>query len=572
MSSDKDNRGVDRRLLPTCAQVEGWKLGPVLLLWVVCSAFSLAIYWQALRGPFISDDVLYIVSNPWTTELSLENVVGMFDPVGESRFQTANYAPLHLLATATERWLFWDDPLGYHVVNALVHALNAVLLMLLFIRSGLSVPAGFLGGVLFLVHPANVEAVAWSSQLKTDGALALSLGALLSFRRFPATATLLFTAGLLTKASASFTLPMVVVGMLLCGADQDKRRLWPWVGAWVLALALYSVPQFSAFHPRGDVEVPEYADTLVHLRTIASIGARYLAMAATSWGLSHAPEHPPVTDALDPWWLIALPATALLTWRIVVTLRRKSVESAYWIGAAAAFVPVSQIIPFSHPIGDRYLYFILPGLIGGTLFAMRDAAENMQITLSRLGAASSVFLRASAAVAVVLAIFFAIRASERARLWSDEMLLSLDSARHFPEGRAAAYLDSQRAAQSGDVDTAVSRLREAQRLKRDLFHSLLLDPLLEPVRSDPVFRELVREVAGRYIDQIRSRDPITQTELSAISIAYFERGQYDEAERALETAVARGGILERELRSELESLRLLRAEDAGDRVAPPQNR
>ena len=42
--------------------------------------------------------------------------------------------------------------------------------------------AALLGGVFFLVHPANVEAVAWVSQLKTVAALTFSLAALLASR------------------------------------------------------------------------------------------------------------------------------------------------------------------------------------------------------------------------------------------------------------------------------------------------------------------------------------------------------------------------------------------------------
>ena len=129
-----------------------------LLTWLGGTALALAVYWPALHGPFISDDALFIVLNPWTSTLSLESLLEMFHPWGEAR-TASNYAPLHLLASALERALFGADTFGYHVVNVLIHALNATLLVALLISSRLPRAPALFGGFLFLVHPANVEAV-----------------------------------------------------------------------------------------------------------------------------------------------------------------------------------------------------------------------------------------------------------------------------------------------------------------------------------------------------------------------------------------------------------------------------
>jgi tetratricopeptide (TPR) repeat protein len=536
--------------------------GSALLYWGAFSALALAIFWQALHGPFISDDIIYIATHPWTAELSWENVIGIFDPTGEARFQTSNYAPLHLLATALERRAFSDDPFGYHVINVLVHALNAVLFVGLLRASGLTMTAGLLGGLLFLCHPANVEAVAWISQLKTNAALALSLGALLAFRRYPGWATLLFAAALLTKASAYFALPTAAAMTWARGAKAG-RSSWRWLGGWTLVFALCSVPQFTAIYPRGFVAVSEYGDTLVHLRTIASIGTRYLVMAATSWGVSPLAEHPPVTSGLDPWWLMALPLGALLLWRMLLKLRQRSEEAAYWIGAAAAFGAISQIFPFSHPIADRYLYFILPGLIGGTLFALRDAGDALRRTLAERGKtvpSGSVLARIAVAAGLSLALFFGAQASRRAWWWSDATLLTYASARLYPEGRTAHYLAARRAARIGDAKTAVRELREAANRGKNEFIPLLVDPIWEPVRPDAAFRELVSELAERYLELLQSRENPIQAELGYIARVHLERGELEQAERALERALDRGGMLDAELAADLEQLRLVQAQ------------
>ena len=59
---------------------------------------------------------------------------------------------------------------------------------------------------------------------------------------------------------------------------------------------------------------------------------------------------------LDPWWLVAIPLAAFFVWRIVTSLRRRDVEGAYWIGAAAAFgaAPGGRVL-FTQPLGHLFV-------------------------------------------------------------------------------------------------------------------------------------------------------------------------------------------------------------------------
>ena len=99
---------------------------------------------------------------------------------------------LHMLLHAAEWHVFGTQVRGYHVVNVILHALVSWLLVLLLLTSRIPPSAALLGGSFFLLHPANVEAVAWISQLKTTSAMALALGALLAHPRRPALGALLF--------------------------------------------------------------------------------------------------------------------------------------------------------------------------------------------------------------------------------------------------------------------------------------------------------------------------------------------------------------------------------------------
>lgn len=538
----------------TSTPARHWPPAWPLLLFAAFAVVDLSLYRAALQGPFLSDDIGYIVTSPYTRDLTVESVLALFDPFGAANRYTANYAPVHLLLTAIERNIFAGDVLGYHLVNVAVHALNSVLLVALLLRTGLPRGGALLAGLFFAVHPANVEAVAWISQLKTNAGLALSLAALLALRRHPAVSTALFAAALLTKASALFALPMAAVSVW-AGGFAAGRRTGRWLAAWAVLAAIYAVPQFASFSATGAVETPAYRVPWVQLRSMAGIGTRYLVMAVSSFGVAAFQEPLPAVSAVDRWWLAALPLAGLLVWRIVVAVRRRSDEAAYWVGAAAAFAPVSQLFPFLVPIADRYLYFILPGLIGGALFLAAEAARRFN--------ARPALVRGAAVAVGVVCVAFAWQSAARARLWTNETLLYIDAARHYPEGGTAAFLAARAAAQRGDVAAAVTALRRAADRGIDSFMVLRDDPGLAPVRKTPEFRALLFDMAGRWIEVAGSRRDPTAPELRVIAHAHLVREEYADAEATLARALQLGGPLESVVRQELAALRARSAEGEG---------
>src|ERR1035437_1480432 len=112
MSSAPESGGV---LAPPTERREDWRLFAGGVAVVVLAVF--AVYWQALRGQFLWDDLLVVHRNPLVTgELGPGSIWCRMD------FPLTNVA----------FWLEWrawgDHTLGYHVVNVLLHAVSAVLL------------------------------------------------------------------------------------------------------------------------------------------------------------------------------------------------------------------------------------------------------------------------------------------------------------------------------------------------------------------------------------------------------------------------------------------------------------
>ena len=352
-----------------------------LLLFAAFAAVSLLVYRAALHGPFLSDDFGYIVSNPYTSALAWENLRAILDPFGPARLYTANYAPVHLLLTALERQIFADDPFGYHVVNVLLHRGQRDA------AGGAAARVGAAGGG----GAGGGRRVPAASGERRGGGLGLAAqergGARLRARRAAAASAPARGGGGAVRARPAH---QGLGGLRL--ADGVRARLGApprrraaraarlaWLALWGLLLAAFALPEYASFAGAGEAEIhrvrgrgraaahdrrdrralPRDGRDLVRRRGLP--GARARALLARS-----------LLARGDARWPPCSPGASRRT------LRARKPEAAWWIGAAAAWAPVSQVFPFLNPIADRYLYFMLPGLIGGASLwlasALRPAA------------------------------------------------------------------------------------------------------------------------------------------------------------------------------------------------------
>jgi tetratricopeptide (TPR) repeat protein len=527
-------------------------------------ALALVLVWPAIDGVFLSDDYLYVVNDPYVHGLSWENVKAILDPYGSPTVYSLNYAPVHLLLHATQWQLVGDHTRLYHVTNAVAHGLTSLLLVLFFVRAGIPRLAAILGALIFLVHPANVETVAWIFQLKTIVALALSLGALLLHERRPTWALLLFTLALLTKITALGVLPVVALQAWVRSRHQPASPPhWRWLVGWAVAAVLVSIPEMAAFERQSDVRLVLGADPVVHARTIFAIAARYLWMAATGRGVATFHEPPVAESWLDPWWLAGLAALIAIGARSLWTLLHDDEEVCLWAFAAAAFAPVSQIFVFIFPMGDRYLYPILPGLIGAVLLALRPAFEALA---ARVGAEP--LRRVTVMAALGAAAWLASVSHARAPVFADDMSMLMDAAKAYPDGMMASILRGHQAARRGDAESAARAFERAVDLGFSDLQALLSHPELRWMNSTPVFRQRVLvKLANLNIQRLSQVKDPDQSELLVLARAYEIRGDLDLALAALERAQdARGGF-DDEVRLRLLDLRARHRLGAAER--PP---
>ena len=524
-----------------------------LLLAALALALALAVYGPALRGPFLSDDLHYVEQNAYLHELTPANLWEILSPSGAAARNVVNWSPVQLLLHAAVWQLCAEDTLGHHLLNLLLHTGASLLLLPLFARMGIPRALALFGAGAFLLHPANVEAVAWISQLKSSSALLLSLAALLLQPRRPGAAAGVFLLALLAKPNAAFALP---VGALLL-ASEGRPQPWRWHALCALGFAAFALVEFGVHQRSGAAPAELHAEPFLLLRSVLALLARYAWMAATSLGVSAFHEPEPARSLADPWWLAALLLVGGIGWRCAALLRRPgrvSPELACWAWAAISFAPVSQIFPFLYPMADRYLYFILPGLLGAALLAGREGSERAARRWPWIaGAAAPRGLLAVAALGLLLA--FSVRAHARARIWRSPVWLMADAAAHYPDGVAGQLQRAKRAAQEGDIDGVVRGIRAAIGRGYNRFEQLQEDPAWAPVARHPRFQALVHEVAASRIRWFESQASLTQLEWRGLAAAHLARRERREALAALERALATGGAQDELVRQEIEGLR-----------------
>jgi tetratricopeptide (TPR) repeat protein len=327
-----------------------------LATWLVPALAAIALFAPSVGHEFLQwDDPAYVTGNPLIERLDPGGFADMLDP--RTRTLSA-WTPTTLLTYAIETRLFGRDPAVMHATNVMLHALNAVLVALLLARIGLGAVGAAVGGILFAVHPLQVEAVAWVSGRKDLLATALSLGAILLYLRRTggtrALATLLFVFALGAKSS-SVVVPVLLLALHWALRSRPSRaEAWSLAGMTVLGML------------RGTLEIGTQAAAtagagalgfLPRMGAMVAVLGRYV----RRWLLPHdlAIAYP---VALPDAWVLLTAALLLLAAGVAIRLCRDRpplVAGLLWW--PLALLPVLNLVPAPYLEADRYQYLALLG-------------------------------------------------------------------------------------------------------------------------------------------------------------------------------------------------------------------
>ncbi|MBN3032605.1 MAG: tetratricopeptide repeat protein [Candidatus Saganbacteria bacterium] len=205
------------------------KRARVFLAGAAVAALVGLVYLPVLSYEFVSwDDATIIANNQQIRSLAPANLAAIF-----GSFHFGLYHPLVTFSHALEYRFFGLNPLVYHLDNLLLHLINSGLVLPLALALGWRLPAAAGLALLFGLHPAHVESVAWAMERKDMLYAAFYLAALLSYikylkaggRRWLAASFFLFFASLLSKAAA-VSFPFVLLALDYYFKGKADRTAW----------------------------------------------------------------------------------------------------------------------------------------------------------------------------------------------------------------------------------------------------------------------------------------------------------------------------------------------------------
>lgn len=349
---------------------------------LACAAVAALAFLPILGAGFLYDDHELITRNPQIGSVGfLRDVLlqPFWEVISPLRNAAGFYRPLGGWLLAGCHHLFGDWAGGYHLISLLLHAACAAAVARLALTVGLALPAAVAAGMLFAVHGAHVEAVAWISAapdlLATLLAL-LGLDAVLRHRTRAGAGWLL--AAMLAKEAAlgAWLLALAWVVLWPVSGLPRLRRAAPLLIAGGL-LWLLRVQAFDSWAAGFDrVNTEHYFGRLDEFALSFGLLARYLAFLIWPW--PHAPFQPLRVDLswsdaerLAPALLgVAAVLVGLLGW-----LRSRGRSPASFLALGLLFAALAPVLNTralgQHPFEERFLYLPSAGfaLLTGAAFA-----------------------------------------------------------------------------------------------------------------------------------------------------------------------------------------------------------
>ncbi len=417
-------------------------------------ALLVGLAWaNGLDGAFTYDDKVEVVGNRTIRTLEQWHAV-----VGYNASR-----PLVILSWALD-WRLWGlEPFGYHLVNVLIHALNAGLVFLLGeeLCRRMRLPRPMLpalaAAALWAVHPMTTEAVTYITGRSESLCAALYLGAVLGWLRWRRAgdvfqllvALIAFLLAAATKeVAATIPVTLLLIELLLPGERPMGRRGWLGLAPFWAVLAAGAVARKLMY---GVFTTDLWLRPLgVQLATEAEVVVRYLQLWLLPVGQSVFHDHPAAEGFADPGVVAALALLLAIGGIAAWQWRRRP-----WLALCLAWflvilAPSSSVVPLKETMAEHRAY--LPGwaLCFGLVLALRPLAAR--------------FPKPAVLAAAVAVLTLGTATHLRNQAWEDEVALWQDATSKNPDSAEAWYGYGDALRFTGAFDVSVEAYRRAVEL------------------------------------------------------------------------------------------------------------
>ncbi len=546
-----------------------WMIGGAAVI-----AAMLVAYWPSLSGPFLMDD---------EPLLSRNEMIRASDGLYRIWFTTEpqDYWPLTNSSLYLEWRLWGENPLGYRCTNLVLHLASSLVVWIILRR--LSIPGAFLAAILFAIHPANVESVAWISERKNTLSMVFFLLSILLFLRnedrqkqsVEPRVSASFSSGFYWLSLVSFVAAMLAKGSVAILPPLLLLLIW-WRGGRIRLIDIVrSVPFFLIAAVLTGVNIwfqkhgssVEFRSATVVQRLCGAGGVIWFYLSKALLPLNQFFVYPAWN--IDPrtlnWWLPLASAIGIST----ILWRAKAYETARgllfaWAWFAIALIPVLGLVDVGFMmyslVSDHYVYIAIIAVVAIVAAAWAICHEN----------AASPWNHALKAASASLVAILVMLTRDQTALYANPVKLYQTTIGHNPNCWMAynnlgkIWMDLPNAARSGKLDEAVADFDKVIRLnpryaeghynmglaltvKGQLSESI--EEYRKAIEFDPAFVNAYNNL-GNVLLQIGQTDEAIKQYQKAIEIApryamaynnlgfaYYKTDQFDKALPQLQKAL-----------------------------------
>ncbi len=452
-------------------------------LTILLAVLTFAAYLPALRGGFIWDDEALITGN---------QLVKASD--GLHRIWFTKDQPDYYPLTETFWWLEWhlfgNQATGYHVVNVLLHVINALLIWAILRR--LKIPGAWLAALVFALHPVNVATVAWISEQKNTLSMLFYALAILFYLQFYennrwrwyASSLVAFLLALLSKSAAAM-LPIVLLGCVWWIRQRLQwRDVWKSVPFFAASIILGLVTVWFQYRAMG-TEMARTDGFLFRLAAAGWVPWFYLYKAVLPFGLMVI--YP--TPTIDPSDMLSyLPAALWIGCFWVFWKERNTWGRPLLFGLGYFVVTMFPVSGFFDQafyrfslVADHWQYYSIVGVIALVVAAGEAFGHRMRHS-SRYW---------SSAAAVLLLAVIGVATWRRARVYAAEQTLWQDNVTKNPAAWIALVNLGNAEQDAGRIQDALRHYEQAVQVNPDytVAHVNLGMVLTKLGRTDEAIRQ-----------------------------------------------------------------------------------
>lgn len=401
-----------------------------LYLFTFIFLLGFIVYGGSLSNGFVWDDEEQIVNNAIIKNIS--NIPYLFTA---STFNTGGagltglyYKPLMPVFFSITNFVWGLNPFGFHLFSLILHIFNTLLLYKILKnffaleKINYSKTIAFGLSVIFLVHPANTESVAYLSstqELLYTFFLLLSLISAFKFCQKKHSSVLLFLVNffvflsLLSKESGAIAIPIIIVFPWLFFKHKTKNFIITLPLTFVVYLfirfgiAKTPLVQHNSIIPIANASIFERLTTIPYelfsyLRLILFPNDLYVA------------QHNVIKSVSDPRFYISIIMTFICIIVLIYLTRifKSKLYLFFLLWILFSFSILLNIYPLDMTIAERWLYAPIIGFMGiiGLLLSK---------TIQKKGQLLNVIL----SLFILVIIIFSLRTKTRSDNWNNNLSL-----------------------------------------------------------------------------------------------------------------------------------------------------